>query len=446
VNRTEGEVPWKPVLELAGAAAGLALLIQLAGGAIMWARFRALGLPAAQGVSLLPPQYLLAVGSGALFWAVLLGLLSVVALYAVRQGLSTRLEHWAGPIVSLVLVATVPAASLVMSLSPLETALALGVALALAGTLAVLSYGATNMRRVGIALMLVTAVLGGALTFIRDFDPPARFELAMVFLRNGDVTSGAYITTTSSDVFLAPDSFDHTYGEIVAIPRDAVARVSFSAPQDFRAAGQEDPRALLGGGESRPGGSQARIGAVERYFAAHASNPVWTYPPISYLSSLAFLCNRLDEYFPRTAQRWREHGLRVKLRKLVSDAYGYSGRAVITHGKVRQATPVEIAGRSDVRTQYLTLTTARSDGPRVICGVTTSSSRRFREGIDVEARGVVVAAGSLMTTAEAGVKGAFMQCAAVRRYRRGHTPRSSDPRTRPAVAAGPARSRPECER
>jgi hypothetical protein len=86
----------------------------------------------------------------------------------------------------------------------------------------------------------------------------------------------------SDEVFLAPDSFNRTYGQIVAIPRDDIVRIAFAEQPNFRAAGARDPRALLDASEGSPEGLR---GDVEEYFAAWAGDPRWKYPPLLFLES-----------------------------------------------------------------------------------------------------------------------------------------------------------------
>jgi hypothetical protein len=387
------------------------LLIQVVGGAIMWARFRALELPAARGVSLLSPEYLLAVGLSALFWALLLGLVAAGFLYAARHLLSRGLEAWAAIVVTLTLEVALAIVVLEVPLTGRQRLLAISVGL-LAGLAFLILAIQVRPRRLGIALLFTVALVGGALGFIRNYGPPAKLELAFIFLKEGGITSGAYVASTGDEVLLAPDSFNRTYGQIVGIPRKDIVRVSYSEPQNFRAAGAHDPRALLG---AHPRDEGEREAAVEKYFAAWAGDPMWRYPPISFLESETFLRSHLGEFFPTKDERWKDTGARVPLAKLVSDARSYAGRALITSGRIRQVLRVP-AGNKSV-THFLTLNRRGRDHRRLVCGVGTGPSTRFPEGRNVEVRGVVVAAGSLAVGSATHVEGAFMQCSAARLVR-----------------------------
>lgn len=72
----------KLILEFLGAAAGVAALMALAGGALLWLRFDELGLPADRIVTLLPRELLITVGAHALIAAAVAGLVAVVVIYA----------------------------------------------------------------------------------------------------------------------------------------------------------------------------------------------------------------------------------------------------------------------------------------------------------------------------------------------------------------------------
>lgn len=404
-------ISWKPLLEVAGAAAGLVLLIQIVGGAIMWARFRALELPAARGVSLLPPEYLLAVGVTAVFWSVLLGLLAVLLLYGITRALPPEVGHWASTIVLLMLEAMLLVAVLLLPISGGQRLLGVGIGLAVGVPFVLIAPSMSNLRRVSIALLLAVTVMGGGLAFVRTVGPPAQLEQASLFLADGNVTSGAYIASTSSDVYLAPDSFDRTYRQIVGIPRSEIVRIAYSKPQDFYPAGANDPSSIFGGDRDADGS----VRQLEQYFAFRAGDTLWKYPPYFFDDSRRFLSAHVSEYFSNGEQRWSKRGHQVLLEKLVPEARWYSGQALITWGRVRHAVSSEVPDHPGLRTQLLTLTAPeRSDGPRVLCSVLTRSKHRFPDESQVVVRGVVVAAGSLVVGSGKEVHGAFLQCTAAR--------------------------------
>jgi hypothetical protein len=102
------------ILELLGATAGIAAFVAFVGGALMWLRFDALGLPADRAVSLLPRELLLTVGVHALIVPAMVGLGAVIALYA--------LEDWTARVLAglafvAAFVATLVVADLLFDLS-----------------------------------------------------------------------------------------------------------------------------------------------------------------------------------------------------------------------------------------------------------------------------------------------------------------------------------------
>lgn len=157
----------------------------------MWARFRALELPAGRGVSLLSPEYLQTVGTGALFWSLMLGLLAVVLLHAIRRSLPTEREQLAAWIVALMLAIALVAAVVEVPLSGRQRLLALITGVVAGVAFIALDQNVRSMRRVSLGLLFLVALTGGALGFIRAYGPPAKLELAFVFLKEGEVTSGA---------------------------------------------------------------------------------------------------------------------------------------------------------------------------------------------------------------------------------------------------------------
>lgn len=68
------------ILELLGAAAGIAAFLTFVGGALMWIRFDELGLPAERAVALMPEPLLLTVGAQHLAVPAVAGLLAVVLI------------------------------------------------------------------------------------------------------------------------------------------------------------------------------------------------------------------------------------------------------------------------------------------------------------------------------------------------------------------------------
>jgi len=403
---------WHVILELAGAAAGIVALISLVGSGIMWARLHALNLPAARGVSLLPSQFLFSLGVNTLLVSMLVGLLAIGLLHVIRRALPPDVRYVAAYI--LVLAVELLLLFAVFEL-PLETPQRLLVVAAgvLGGTLlAVAAATVRGVRRVSLGIFFLIAVLGGVLHFARNLGAPVKLDPAVILLKDGSLTSGAYIATTTDDVYIAPDLFGRTYGRLVAIPRGDVARISLSEPRAFRSAGATDSKPLLAGGSA---GSE-RVRGVEKYLAGWAADPIWKYPPVSFLDSQVYLRSHLGEFVPTSERPWSNKGKEVALATLVDGARSYSGQAVITRGRLLQI--IQPRGQpGSAITQFLLLEAGPQGAARAICAVTTSRARSYPEAGRVEVRGVVVNAGTVALGSTKSAKGVFMQCSAARARR-----------------------------
>lgn len=398
---------WHVILELAGAAAGIVGLLSLVGSAIMWARLHALDLPAARGVALLSNQFLLSLGASTLLVAMLVGVLAIGLFYGLRLALPEDVRHVAAYILVLALELVLLFAVFEVPLTTPQRLVVL-VTGVLAGSLfAVAAANVHSFRRLGLAAFFLVATLGGVLSFARNLGAPVKLDPAIILLKDGSLTSGAYIATTADDVYLAPDLFNRTYGQLASIPRADVARISLSEPQDFRSAGAADSTPLFGGRATR---SEQDVRSVEKYLAGRAGDPLWKYPPVSFLESQTYLRSHLPEFVRAQEQPWSSKGIKVALARLVADARTYSGQPVITTGRVRQI--IKPPGQSGLTiTQFLLVEEGRHGSARAICAVTTN--RRFPVARRVEIRGVVVSAGTIAGSSETA-KGVFMQCSAAR--------------------------------
>lgn len=411
----EGDGPqWKVALELLGAAAGIVVLLTLVGSAIMWARFHALDLPATRAVALLPRDYLLSVGATTLVLAMLLGLVAWAALHLLRSLLPKGTEHIAGYLIVVVLEIALLTVLAVLELGNGQLALTLAAGLLAGGVFIAIDKHVATPRRVGLCLFFLVTILGGVLGGVRNGGQPVKLDMAIIHLADGSLTSGAYVATTDEGVYFAPDSFDRVYGQLAVVPRDQVASMSISEPRDFRSAGARETTPLLARGGDRSVPFPERRRQVEKYLAGWAGDPIWKYPPISFLESEQQLRAQLEVFVPSNVRPWTNDGTKVPLRKLVEQARGYSGRAIITRGRVLQVI-VPAAQRASVITQFLVLEARGRSRARVICAATTRAGTTFPEGTDVEARGLVIAAGTMATSSDRTAKGAFLQCSGARR-------------------------------
>ena len=400
------------MLELAGAAAGIVVLLSLVGSSIMWARFHALDLPATRAVALLPRDFLISVGATTLVLSMLLGVVAVAVLHAIRSLLPPDVEYVASYILVFILAGVLLIVLAILPLTASQRLLTAAAAAVAGGAFIAIEASVESGRRVGYSLFFLITVLGGVLGFARNYGQPVKLDLALIQLKDGSLTSGAYVATSDEGVYFAPDSFDRVYGQLAVIPRDQVASISITEPRNFRSAGARETTPLLARGPNRSVSHTARARQVEKYLAGWAGDPVWKFPPVSFLESERYLRAHLEEFVPSAERRWSGTGAEVRLDKLVEHARGYAGQPVITRGRVLQV--IVPAGQlaRDI-TKFLVLVSG-DRGERAICAATTARERSFREGRAVEVRGLVIAAGTIATSPGRTVKGVFMQCAAQR--------------------------------
>ena len=400
---------WRAVLDLAGAAAGIVVLVGLVGSAIMWARLHALDLPAGRGISLLSNESVLSLGAVTLLGAMLVGVIAIGLLHAMRWALPPQAKQAASYILVLALELLLLFAVFEVALTGPQRVIVVVTGLLAGGLFTAIAASTQSFRREALAAFFLVAAVGGVLSFARDLGAPVKLEPAVILLKDGSLTSGAYIATADGDVYVAPDLFNRTYGQLAAIPRADIARISLSEPRDFRSAGAEDARPLFAGASS----DSEHVRGVERYLAQWAADPLWKYPPASFLESQAFLRSNLSEFVPDRPQPWKRDGTPVSLDRLVQSPRTYSGRAVITIGRLRQI--IEPPGQSGPTvTRFLLLEAGRQRDSVAICAVATDAQQRYPEAGRIEARGVVVSAGTVVRRAQEGAKGVFMQCSAAR--------------------------------
>jgi hypothetical protein len=403
----ERRLSLKPLFDFAAAGAGLVVLIQLVGRAVVWARFDAIGLPATQAVSLQPLEVLLANGAAALGVAFGLGFAAVAALVAIDSLLATRGVERHGRVVLLVVLELIlVVAVLQQPASWSQRAVSLGAGLAAGIAFWVLSEKA-HRRQVVLATFLLIAAVGGVLAFVRNSGPPARFPMATVFLKDGSLTTGAYVALNSDTVYLAPDSFNRTYGQLAAIPRAEVKRISLSPPQEFEEAGVSSPRALLAGRRVKPPyGSVAP--AIARYLASQAGDPVWQYPPVSFLESAYYMSRHPGMFFGNDPAPDVPAGRDLPLAQLVRGAREYSGQPVRTEGIVLRTS--QVPGGADLPTARL-LTLRDKDDPHALALCLHVGMDEVPTGRKVSAVGVVVNAGTVASDEPTPIKGVFLQTA-----------------------------------
>jgi hypothetical protein len=403
----ERRLSLRPLFEVAAAGTGFIVLIELVGRAVIWARFNAIGLPATSAVSLQAPEARLAAGAGALAAAIGLGLAAVAALTVINSVLRPVGRERYGRLVLLtVLELILVAAILEQPATWGQRAAALGVGVVAGWAFWTLAERAHDRQLVLATFMLIAAV-GGVLAFVRSSGAPARLPMATVFLEDGSVTTGAYVSLSSDTVHIAPDSFDRVYGQIAAIPRADVKRITLSRPQNFEEAGRSSPKALLAGNRVKPPFG-AVTSAIARYLASQAGDPQWLYPPISFPQAAFYISQHPGMFFGDERAPAVDSSRHVTLERLVAGARDYSGRPVVTEGVVVHTADVP-AGADNPGERFVTLRGTRDEHTRLFCQ--RRGTNDVPVGRTVSVTGVVVNAGTVAANMDKPVKGVFVQTA-----------------------------------
>lgn len=403
----ERRVSLRPLLEVAAAATGFIVLIELVGRAVIWARFNAIGLPASSATSLQSSESLLAAGAGALAAAIGLGLAAVAALVVINSALRPVGRERYGRLVLLaVLELILVAAILEQPATWGQRAAAFGVGV-VAGWAFWTLADRVSERQLVLATFLLIATVGGVLAYVRSSGAPASLPLATVFLKDGSVTTGAYVALSSHYVYVAPDSFDRVYGQIAAIPRADVRRIALSKPQDFEEAGSSSPKALLAGNRVKPPFGTVTP-AIARYLASQAADPTWRYPPISFPQAAFYISQHPAMFFGDEPAPAVDRSRHVTLERLVAGARDYSGRPVVTEGVVVRTADIP-AGADNPGERFVTLRGTRDAGTRLFCQRTGFEDIPVGETVSVT--GVVVNAGTVTADTDRPVKGVYVQTA-----------------------------------
>jgi hypothetical protein len=403
-------LPIKPLLDVAAAAAGLLVLVGAVGRGVMWARYHAIGLPATTAVGLQSGDSLLAVGAGALAFAGAVGVVAVAGLYAIDWFLRpTGMEREGRLVLLAVLVLILVAAVLEVPATPGQRWLALGAGAAAAAVFVVL-LARVHTRRLALAMFLLIAAVGGVLAFVRNYGPPAKLPMATVWLKDGSLTTGAFIAMTSDTLYYAPDSLNRTYGQVTALPRSDIVRTAVSAPQDFRPAGRRPSTAILGGARSP---SEELAFNIDEYLANKANDAMWKYPPVSYIEAEEYLQDHdhVEEFiFGHEAGPVDVAVSRVSLEHLVHTPRSYAGGPILTRGIVKQTTPI-FDSNNKLSQRMVTLSGVHDRHAQAV--FVRQSPADLAVGTRLRVEGVIVDAGTVATDGPNTIKGVFLLCASL---------------------------------
>jgi hypothetical protein len=405
----------RTAVEVAGAAAGFALLLYGFGGIIFFLRMHALRLPTKDLVALIPTSQLVTPSISALIPGAVLGaLLSVPARYygdVFRRNPVTR--TFALLVVLLVLLLP---ALWIGTFDPVTgSARAWTVVAGLAATAAALLVLRKPMSRarLAVSLAVVGLLCGGALAVIRASSPPVDLNYVRVTFRDGYRTFGFYIGSNSDNLFVAPALDNEVFGRIAALPRSDIVRFTLLSPTvPVNSFHGPHVGALIGGG-GRPSPSTAsgkQNDNVLSFATRVADSSLWAKPPA--VVRLDYLKTHYNEFFGEQVAPWKRDLAFVPLDTVAPDPFFFTG-TIITGGRVRVIEDDPLPG-GKLRNFVVLESTTKSPG-RAICSVVRNDPRGFGVGSKLAVRGTIIAAGG-MTTARGIVPTIWLACSASRPY------------------------------
>jgi hypothetical protein len=261
------------VLKLLGAVAGLAAVITFAGGAVLWVRFDALGLPADQIITLLPKELLLTIGARELLLPMAIGgaMGALLVGLAPLRGGSYALLFW---LALIVLAGGLDWLGILGMLA--ATALGLGGVLAVA---LVVPRSEPLAWTVAAAVLLIAVPL----TIAREAASPRVEPVAMLLDGRPDSVAAFYIGQTRDRVYVAPlpgsgasdDPFaDQPLDRVLELHRDNIRELVLHAPVDTSGdgPGRDEARTLLA--DLRLAGVTVPVAPVT------TADPVATFAPL----------------------------------------------------------------------------------------------------------------------------------------------------------------------
>src|SRR3954451_5307828 len=401
------------VLELAGAAAGIALFVALVGGGVISARLHSLGLPIDSTLAVLPRETVLIVDVRVLSGGLVAALVIIVVLWTIRSGAGPTLSRGnrLSRVVLYVVVlglGVVPLLAFTLA-SGVTTGMALasaGAALAATGVLVLVLRRAATFGQLCVGIFIVVATLGGVLAFARAWNQPIALDFADVQLRDGGRTNGFLLGESSSVLVLAPDVLDRTIGRTVAIPRNEVIDLRLSRVKKKATPIGSDPVSSFTVDVSRfPAARRKSEAVVQQTLLKIRLSAQWKHSPLIFRQSVAAWRRGFDQFAHIGQPRPREPGQRATLRDLNEQTPIFGGKVVITRGRVLEATPW-------ARKEPQTVVLREPDAERYLatCEVWRPQSSPLKPGEDVRLRGLVLAAGVFVSGAGAERNRVAMVC------------------------------------
>jgi hypothetical protein len=392
--RSDERSPTALALQAVGAAAGIVAFVYLVGGLVIRARLGALDLPQDPTVSLIPRETILIAGARVLVPTFGLGLFVVALVWLLPHDWITRDAPTTRYVVLSVSVAGVLAAY-ALSLGAGHSFLlpALSVCVLCAFPLYVVCSRTENFAGRTAALFATIAVSGGAIALLRAHSLPVSLDFATVHLRDGARTNGFLLGRSQEAVVLAPDVLHRTIGRVVVLPARSVvalrlARSGLGAKPLKRIDPILTSRIHVGGTRIAKSAEEA----LEQLRNIRES-ALWKYPPLMLLSGIGLWLTRYDEFAGNRVVRWTPKGQQVALRLLNEEPNAWEHRVIITTGRLvaEIATPT-----GDSVRQFLVLEST-DRRYRAVCTLSRPRRRQLQVGNLVSVRGVMLAAGVVVT-------------------------------------------------
>jgi hypothetical protein len=308
--------PWRVALEVLGASAGVIVFVTFVGGAMLWGRFDALGLPADRAVAALPEGTLVTVGAHALAAPIAAGLIAAAVLWIARpldeEGQPRRRM---GVIIAALIAGEIFVLLHVIDLEILPRgAIVVGLSALAAVAVWMTARRTVGYRPIGWAVFAAFAIVGGALAFARTTGTP-KMEPAAALLKSGEGISGFFVAESSDRLYLAPltSGGQASLGEDVSglyeIPRDEVTRLAIRAPTRLGpdAAGRAEALSLLEELRARQALASHPEGAQAPVIVTRA--PEETFAPLVHLHNAERYLPMSADFFLRNSWlAWSHHG------------------------------------------------------------------------------------------------------------------------------------------
>jgi hypothetical protein len=398
------------VFQVAGAAAGIAVFVSLAGGAVTAARLHALGLPTDSTLAVLPREQVLVAGVRVLS----VGLLAALLVAGILWLLNRTRALGGGPTNDLRILLGVPVLALAPLLiytlvQPLTTAM---LAVVLVTTAVAALVLVLVLRRpagfgpLGWGFFAVVAVFGGILAFARAASPPVTLDFADVQLEDGGRTSGFLLGQSGSVVVLAPEVLNKTIGRTVAIERSQVVDLRISRVQrPVRPIGPE-PVSRFTVDVDEPDER-----ALEQTLLKIKLSAQWKHPPLVYRESVRTWRQTFDA-FTEAGERPGTSGVQqTTLEDLNEQTPIFAGKLVALRARILEATPWIRRRPQTVVFRGPDLPTREAERYLGTCEVWTTPDRSLSPNDEVRIVGLVVASGVFVSGAGTERNRVAMICA-----------------------------------